>query len=406
MALRQALRRFVDNVNPIAKVNIAARMPRTAELIGVLVICLGVVFLLYHGLLRIEEVFQGGDDLRNHQISLREKNSLRTILDFTFFSGNSYADTYYMPFHWLLHYLLNRTGHATPLNFRIYILLLHGLNGVVLYYLAGKLLSLSKPLSLISALLFFSCQNLKQAVVWLTPATVHTLCLFFILSSILCYHRFRQDGSPAAYVLCLTAFVGAWLAKESAVFLLFVLFAYDIGFLPHTEKAFQRGMRSFRALSPMVVIQGAMLAISKYRYAESSVSKEWGGFYFGVNTIYKFFDFLKFLMIPLPLPGELNLFLHLAVFLALLAAILYGGKETRFLVFWIAISIVPFLASNFRPVAHLSRYLYYASAPFSLLLIYVPVRYRRACPMACYAFLLFIVLFELANFGGLTLGKG
>ena len=105
---------------------------------------------------------------------------------------------------------------------------MHGLNGFLLFYLlyrlgAGRLAAFAAgALAVLSPLA-------PEAVTW-TAGRFDVWALFFVLISLLAYAIFLENRRRAAYVLALAAAAAALLSKESAVILAILIPAMDLIF--------------------------------------------------------------------------------------------------------------------------------------------------------------------------------
>ncbi len=114
-----------------------------------------------------------------------------------------------------------------PFGYHLTSIILHCLNGILLYYLTFKLFS-RRILSFITSLLFIIHPIQTEAVAYASGRT-DLLYSFFCLSSLLCliYYFFYKDHF--AYYLCgLFLFILALLSKESAVILPFLIWLITV----------------------------------------------------------------------------------------------------------------------------------------------------------------------------------
>jgi len=158
------------------------------------------------------------------------------------------AATYYRPLitaSYLIDYSL---WGNNPFGFHLSVLVVHGINTVMVFFLSGNLAAagsaggaaLASPgktaagpsrfLPLVAASLFAVHPVHTEAVAWIAGRN-DVFCTAFMLSSLLLYIRFHKTGNGWAYFLSMSCFVLALTAKETAtgLFLLFPLLDYFSG---------------------------------------------------------------------------------------------------------------------------------------------------------------------------------
>ncbi len=169
----------------------------------------------------------------------------------TFYTGN------WIPLNWLSLSLDFQIGGLNPVVYHMDNVLLHGLNTVLFFFLAIKILglawknhdpavqALSKGRSLVAAslaALLFGLHPLHvESVAWATERK-DLLCGFFYLLSLLAYLRWAgaAAGRKAKAALCLVLYVLAVMAKPMAITLpaaMLVLDYWPLGRVPSTWRS-------------------------------------------------------------------------------------------------------------------------------------------------------------------------
>ena len=261
-------------------------------------------------------------------------------------------------------------------------LLLHGLNGWLLY-LAIVRITARKQAALGAALLFLVHPLQVESVVWISQRK-NLLAMLFFLLALLGYQAYRsRPDAKAGYWAALAFFGAALLAKSAAVVLPIGLLAYDRLVLGKSWRASGRSVLPF-----LLVAAGAgCLALV-------SQSAEFGGggraAYHGgsplataLTMLPVFADYLRLLLLPVGLSGVYSPAIRQAVdpavvlsAVALLLALAGAWRlcrRERSLGFWLLLGLAGFLpVSQVVPLVTLmnDRYLYFplaGLAPFAVL---------------------------------------
>ena len=132
----------------------------------------------------------------------------------------------YQPLTTLLFTFINLAfGHASATPFHIVSLLLHVLNGVLVYRLGKRLLE-EPRLAFILSMLFVAHPLAVEAVCWVS-ATSTLLFTAFYLASMLAYDRFLAEGQRQPYLYAAVWFTLGCLAKVQMLPFVGVLFLLD-----------------------------------------------------------------------------------------------------------------------------------------------------------------------------------
>jgi hypothetical protein len=133
----------------------------------------------------------------------------------------------YRPIWLVWNNLIYHIAGEQPLYWHISSLILHALNGFLVYLLVGQVFSsVGKLTRILSAVLFLVHPVATQNVAWISASTDLLLCLF-LLSSFLGYISYQKTKSIAWYAGSLLLFAVAVLTKEPALAMLPILVVYD-----------------------------------------------------------------------------------------------------------------------------------------------------------------------------------
>jgi hypothetical protein len=133
----------------------------------------------------------------------------------------------YRPIWLVWNNLIYHIAGEQPLYWHISSLILHALNGFLVYLLVGQLFLAGGQLArVLSAVLFLVHPVATQTVAWISASTDLLLCMF-LLSSLLAYISYQKTKSITWYVGSLLLFAVAVLTKEPALAMLPTLVVYD-----------------------------------------------------------------------------------------------------------------------------------------------------------------------------------
>jgi len=281
----------------------------------------------------------------------------------------------YAPLH-ILSYMLDYTFWGLkPAGFLLANVLLHYLNGVLIYFLLFRI-SGRKRWGFVGAFIFLLHPVQVESVAWVSQRK-NVLAMFFFLASFHFYLSYRTRGakrSGLAYVLSVISFILSLLSKSVTVILPLVLFLYDLCTLERQDRK--------RWLVDKVPYGIAAAAIAVVTII--SQSPEFGGgriSYHGGSPVITFLTiltvlprYLRLLFYPTPtalsvlyyLPVKTGLDLPvlgsglLVVLLGVAGVFLYRLK--RKLSFWFFVFFIGFLpVSQIVPLVTLmnDRYMYF-----------------------------------------------
>ena len=304
----------------------------------------------------------------------------------TFFTTAGFGN-YYRPAVRLLFSLNFALFGLRPLGYHFVNIGLHGLNAILVYYLARRLVADIPPALL--AALFFSVHFIHaEAVFWISGVT-SLLATFFYLLSVLLFveHLRRWPAGWHSLTLSCFCFLLALLSKEMAVSLPLLIFVLALWL------GFRQSGRSWRSLAWRLAPYGALLlVVGSVRASVQARMPELvaggGTFtlnplvmmrnlaYYVVNMIVPvrvFFDFLgyeKYSGLTLLFQRKVALLL---IPLAILAGFFIWGigllfrknsRMSKIGLLWMLVTLIPFLL--FRDVGQ--RFAYLPSIGFCLVL--------------------------------------
>ncbi|MBN2406696.1 MAG: tetratricopeptide repeat protein [Elusimicrobia bacterium] len=268
-----------------------------------------------------------------------------------------------------------------PSGFHITGILLHGMNGFLVFCLLG-LLFRNNMLSLIAALLFTAHPVNSEAVAWISGRK-EILYTFFLLLSFIALLEFAKTGRRLLYALSLISFFLSVLAKESGLVLVPLLMLYNAlcgGESPRGGKMKERYYVPHLFIAAVLTVffiktRGGGIIENAYR----------GGF---LNTMMTMpsvvIYYIRILVFPDVLKAEyapriissLNAGFLLSLIIPAAAAALAirnlkKHKEASFGVLWFFLGLIP--VSNILPLTNMmaERYLYLSSIGFCLFISFI-----------------------------------
>ncbi|MGH7203160.1 MAG: O-antigen ligase family protein [Candidatus Levyibacteriota bacterium] len=295
-------------------------------------------------------------------------------------------DFFYRPLDKIIVYLLYTIFSFPPQGYHIFILLLHFVTSVGVFFLAKKL-SRSKLVGALTAILFVLLPAHTENVFWFSTISVELGALFIIFMMI-AYIKFRENNSIMGYVLAILFAALAFISYEIAVITPLVLMALDIFILKP-----KRNIRIVYSYIPFVIllilyfvmrfVSHAFSGGGDYSYHLSHIIPNVIGNFLGYTGMY--LDGPSFLSFYNAARDNLRsewIFVSLValVVLCLLSWVFYTyrrsakamirNKDMQLILFCLVfafISLLPFLPlGNIAP-----RYLYLASAGYILALVYL-----------------------------------
>ena len=136
-------------------------------------------------------------------------------------------NVYYRPLLELLYRVEYIFFGLNPAGYHFFNILFHIANSFLVYYLVNVLLRGRKEFALAVAVLFLLHPVQSEAVACISGIS-NLLFAFFVLASLCFYSKYLQQDSARFYILSLSAFALALLAKEQAVILPVLLFLLEM----------------------------------------------------------------------------------------------------------------------------------------------------------------------------------
>lgn len=329
-----------------------------------------------------------------------------------FYVGN------YAPLH-IISYMFDYTlWGLKPSGYICHNILLHALNGYLLYLLVNKVSAVFYP-SILAALLFVVHPVQVESVAWISQRK-NLLAMLFYLLSLLFYAHYRTASAATCkkkYLLSLVFFACALLSKSVAVVLPVALLLYDICV---ERRPFRNSLVDKIPFIAVASVTSVLALLSQSEdYGGGGRAAFHGGSQYAtfLTMLPVFVTYLRMIILPTGLSGvyspDIKTAIDLSVaasglglfFLAFLAWLILRKEQKLF--FWLAIGLVGILpVSQIVPLVTMmnDRYLYFPMAgiaPFIVLgfLRFLPEgkeQFRYAA-----AALLFLILIMFATMAGI-----
>lgn len=294
-------------------------------------------------------------------------------------------DFFYRPMDKVIVYFLYAVFSFQQQGFHIFILLLHFIMAIGVYFLAKKL-SHNKLVSALSALLFVLHPIHTENIFWFSTLS-DDLSSLAIVYMMLAFMAFREKKSAIAYILSVLFALLAFVSYEISPIVPFVLLALDLFILkPKKTKNLYLSYLPFIILFVLYfvvrMVSHAFSGGGDYSYHLSRILPNIWGNFFGYTGM--FLGGLPFLGIYNFLRTGLRTeWIYFSVILLLIVGYIYWmvtlyhqkvktllhRKETQLLAFCIVFAFIALLP--FLPLGNIApRYLYLASVGYSLALVY------------------------------------
>ena len=316
------------------------------------------------------------------------QQQLASIRDFNFYEGLR-KFTYFRPTVTIFSLLDYSIWHRNPLGYHITNFIFQTANALLTALLVNRLLlslysrssmktaSLPDPDSLrwapiLAGLLFAVHPIHTESVNWVEGRT-DLICTTFFLLSFISYVEFRTKKSLGALFACLVFAVFAMAAKEPAVTLPVVIFAYEFVFSENRRAVLFAAIAALLLSAVIVFARRHILYEILIPHLEAGSLKE-----FLRLSVLSYGFYLKKIFVPYPLnffigdlPENLPFFVFSIVSLAGLIVMPFILRQkapfTSFMILWWLVTILPHLlvlpgGTSVNPVAE--RYIYLPSVAF------------------------------------------
>ena len=333
------------------------------------IVLVGATFAVYAGTLEHDFLLNWDDSLY-----VTENETIRGITwehvkeAFTrFYVGN------YAPIQIISYMVDHAAGGLRPGVFIFTNVLLHALNGMLLYLLLFRL-TRRKAVGFLAAFIFLFHPVQVESVAWISQRKNLLAMLFFLASfhSYISYRLTEKTTSMFYYTVSVSAFMLALLSKPVAIILPLVLFLYDLCYRDPSDRTSWLVNKI-----PFISVAGAALLIA----LKSQLPENDGGrisyaiegplsvFYTMLTVLVRYFRIifwpteLSALYMP-PMKTGMDATVALSALLAVVLAVFgaYLYRRSRKLFFWYALFFIGLLpVSQIVPLVTLmnDRYLYF-----------------------------------------------
>ena len=257
---------------------------------------LAATFLLYSSSLEHGFIFIWDDYkyvVNNPDIRGISPENLKAVFS-RYYIGN------YAPLHLISYMLDYQLWGLDPAGYHFGNILLHAINGLLVYRLLLKLELPAFP-ALFGAALFVLHPVQVESVAWVSERKNVLAALFFLLS-LLSYIDYREGDTSRVrnYLISLTFFVSALLTKSVAVVFPFIIVCYDYCYYRKTNSLKLADKLPFLLLALATAI---LAVLSQHKMAGIEISDYPGGTLLGAlwTMIPVFLSYLKDLVYPLDL---------------------------------------------------------------------------------------------------------
>jgi hypothetical protein len=265
-------------------------------------------------------------------------------------------DHFYRPVIEMYFWTLTPLFGGSPRLFHIASVVLHAVNGVLLYLLA-RALTRNERFAFTAALCFVVLPGYVEAVAWIS-ALAEPVGAFFGCTMLYAFVRFRRGGHPAWRILAVLAFLMALVTHESSVVFLPLLLLADWAFL-ETERPLRTVLADgIRPSIPYAFMVLAYLAIDFQVNSDIYLVQD-GHYRIGLHAFENILGYIVWLYV-----GTRDAVSYVLVSVAVLALLIFGTRRVRFAVAWMLLALLPFA---FFTWGNTSRYLYLPAMGFALL---------------------------------------
>jgi hypothetical protein len=294
------------------------------------------------------------------------ENAYQNLLDTSF--------NYFRPVAVFSLYLDKLIWGMNPAGYHFTNLVIHTLNSLLLYYLAKTFVE-NRFFALGAALLFLLHPIHSLPIFWISGRT-DMICALFYLATLILFIEYIRGGVKTYQLLSVTTFLLAIFAKEMAVSLPFIIFAYVVIFDQSERK--QRWFKSLKLSGPYLLII-ALFILFRFTYSTEVLSNKFHGAISPVQFIKNVAAYLGLLIIP---GGHIEIANYLKAHPVVFIMLAGGGLlVSAILFYWIRKSkalmfFCLFLLLTLLPVSRLLMrwYLYIPSIGFCLALAFVLYR--------------------------------
>jgi len=336
------------------------------KFILILVILITSIAILYKP--HFKKILAGYDNMECYN-EVQERNTFKKIIDYKYYSGRLTQSSYFNPIQLLVWKYLVDHYDKNPYPYHLLCVLIHIINTIILFFLL-KIFLKEKVLTFLAALSFGVSYLNFQTIGWIAAGIAWGIATFFILSTLLLLIKYFQTKNKFFYLLSLLAFFLGTFTKEPVVFAIPILLAY---YLIIQREKILKFIKTDLFILPYLILSLPITLISSSRLESSALINIWGGFNFGVHMLYRFIEFINYLIVMVPVSFTIQMGVAMFILLSFPFLIYYGLKDRKllFLTIWLVLLISIYIYSNFRNISTLtSKYLYLPSTAWFALLYY------------------------------------
>ncbi|MEK7664978.1 MAG: hypothetical protein AAB361_02450 [Patescibacteria group bacterium] len=312
----------------------------------------------------------GGYDVMELYREAQNRNTFKKIIDYKYFSqGGGPTSAYFNPVILLVWRQMATNYDKNHFFYHLLCTLIHIINTMIVFFLLKAFIK-NNLFSFLATLSFTIYYLNFLTVGWIASGINQGLTIFLVLSALLSVIKYFQTKNTFFYFLSLLSFFLGTFTKEIAIFTIPILLAYYI--IIQREKIF-KFIKPDLILLPYLILSLPIILITFARMNGSAVITSFGGINFGAHMLYRFLDYVNYMITIIPASHIAKITLAMFILFLLPFLIYYGlrDKKLLFLTIWLALSIAIFIFSNFRDIYDLGRYLYLPSIAWFAMLYYI-----------------------------------
>ncbi len=307
-----------------------------------------------------------------------------------FFSGDV-SNTHFRPVSYMIVLFVYSISQLNPLGYRILSLIFHVACSILVYYIALNLTK-KRIMAFVAGLFFAAYSAPSDAVIWMSGN--HTLFeAFFYFLAFYCFMQYLKTRRIVYYWISFISCIFSFLSKEASSTFIVVIYLYEWLIV---ERKMPFSFKQLRKYVPFIIITIIFVGF-EFVYQQSNIQISQSYYKFGPHIAKNILTYLTSMILGLPqinfitksdavflvyfggfafilplLKGLVYLIMFLAPAL-LVALLINGSNQKRFLVLWVIVTLIP---SSLFTYGTTSRYSYLASLGYVILitslLFYIP----------------------------------
>jgi hypothetical protein len=309
------------------------------------------------------EQISGGDDRNLFEEGRHFAAHPLDLLNINYVSDSALTSTHYMPMYYGYFAILSQISGESAFAYHIFGFLFHALNALLIFIMI-YIFTRSKWSSLSGFCIFLLFPGNIETLRWVSAALNHPPVVFFLLTTLLSYIKFRERGSKLWYILTVVFALLGCLNKQSFYPFFTILIAYDV-----LMRQSELDARSFVRRHAAFVLMGfVFLIIQHYRYDLGWIHQFKGGVLFHPIIVIRLLDFAKSFLWPYPTHGYLiRFFLITVTFLIGLITLVHSkNRAAKLAICWIFFLGISAMTQNLRSIIENIRYTYIMLPGFAL----------------------------------------